>query len=103
MEKNFLINNILDISKIESGKETLDKKEYSIGNIILELKSIIDARLSDRPIKFIVDIDKSVPSKLYGDSTKIFQILLNVLTNSAKYTEVPLFKASLSSEEPSLT
>ena len=83
-----IINNILDISKIESGKETLDKKEYSIGNIILELKSIIDARLCDRPIKFIVDIDKSVPSKLYGDSTKIFQILLNVLTNSAKYTEV---------------
>ena len=83
-----IINNILDISKIESGKETLEKKEYSIGNIVLELKSIIDARLSDRPIKFIVDVNNDVPAKLYGDSTKVFQILLNILTNSAKYTEV---------------
>lgn len=93
-----IINNILDISKIESGKETLDKKEYSIGNIILELKSIIDARICDRPIKFIIDIDKGVPSKLFGDSTKIFQVLLNILTNSAKYTEVGKITLKVSSD-----
>ena len=92
-----IINNILDISKIESGKETLELKEYSIANIALELSSIIDARISDKPIKLIVDIDKNIPSKLYGDSTKIFQILLNLLTNAAKYTEVGKIKLSITS------
>ena len=83
-----IINNILDISKIESGKETLEKKNYSLGSIILELTSIVEARIGDRPIKFITNVDEKLPSKLYGDSTKIFQVLLNILTNSVKYTEV---------------
>lgn len=83
-----IINNILDISKIESGKETLEKKDYSIASVVLELTSIVEARISDKPIKLIVDVSKDIPSKLYGDSTKLFQILLNILTNSAKYTEV---------------
>ena len=90
-----IINNILDISKIESDKETLDLKEYSIGNVLMELSSIIDARLSDKPVKLIMEVDSDIPSKLYGDSTKIFQILLNILTNSVKYTEVGKIKLSL--------
>lgn len=93
-----IINNILDISKIESGKETLDKKDYSVGNIILELTSIIDARIGDRPVKFVVDVDKNIPSKLSGDSTKLFQILLNILTNSVKYTEVGRINLSLTAD-----
>ncbi len=83
-----IINNILDISKIESGNETLVQKEYSIGNIVMELSSIIEARLANRPIKFIVEVDSNIPSKVYGDSTKLFQVLLNILANSIKYTEV---------------
>ena len=83
-----IINNILDISKIESGSETLDKKEYSLASIIMELSSIIEARLENKSIKFIKNIDSEIPSKLYGDSVKLFQILLNILTNAAKYTEV---------------
>jgi signal transduction histidine kinase/CheY-like chemotaxis protein len=83
-----IINNILDISKIESGSETLDQKEYSVGNVIMELGSIIEARLANRPIKFIAEVDSDIPSKVYGDSTKLFQVLLNILTNSIKYTEV---------------
>ncbi len=93
-----IINNILDISKIESGKETLEKKEYSIANIAMELSSIIEARLGDKPVKLIVDVDESLPSKLYGDSTKIFQILLNILTNAVKYTDVGKIKFSVSGE-----
>ena len=93
-----IINNILDISKIESGDESLEEKEYSIANIIMELSSIIDARIADRPIKLIMDIDKNLPTKLYGDSTKLFQILLNILTNAAKYTEVGKIKLTLTSD-----
>ena len=93
-----IINNILDISKIESGNETLEEKEYSIASVIMELKSIIDTRLANRPIKLIVEIDPKTPSKLYGDQTKLFQILLNILTNSVKYTEVGKIKLVLKSE-----
>ncbi len=90
-----IINNILDISKIESGKETLEMKEYSLSSIVMELTSIIEARIGEKPVNFIVDIDKTIPSKLYGDSTKLFQILLNILTNSVKYTEVGKIKLSI--------
>ena len=90
-----IINNILDISKIESGKETLEKKEYSLKNVIMELSSIVEARLGDKPIKLIMDVDNNIPSVLYGDSTKLFQILLNLLTNAVKYTEVGKIKLSV--------
>ena len=90
-----IVNNILDISKIESGKETLEFKEYSLANVVMELSSIIDSRLADKPVKFIVDVDKTIPSRLYGDSTKIFQVLLNILTNSVKYTEVGKIKLTV--------
>lgn len=92
-----IINNILDISKIESGEETLEEKEYSFSNIVLELSSIIEARIENRPIKLLIDIDKNTPSRLYGDSTKIFQVLLNIMTNAVKYTEVGKIKLTLSS------
>ncbi len=87
-----IINNILDISKIESGKETLDLKEYSLGSIVMELSSIVEARIADRPIKLIMEVDNNIPSKLHGDSTKLFQVLLNILTNAVKYTEVGKIK-----------
>lgn len=83
-----IVNNILDISKIESGSDTLDMKKYSLKNILMELSSIIDARLDNKPLEFNINVDETIPSVLYGDSTKLFQILLNILTNSVKYTEV---------------
>jgi signal transduction histidine kinase len=93
-----IINNILDISKIESGSETLDQKEYSVGNVIMELGSIIEARLANRPIKFIVEVDNDIPSRVYGDATKLFQVLLNILANSIKYTEVGRIKLDVQKE-----
>lgn len=93
-----IINNILDISKIESGKETLDKKEYSIGNIVMELSSIIEAKIGDSKVKLFIDVDENIPAKLYGDSTKLFQILLNILTNAVKYTEVGKIKLSVTGD-----
>lgn len=83
-----IINNILDISKIETGEETLEEKEYSLASIILELHSIIDSRLSNNKVRFITNIDQNLPCKLYGDKTKVFQIILNILSNAVKYTEV---------------
>ena len=83
-----IINNILDISKIESGKEVLEEKEYSLLKLVSDLTDITKQRLKNRPIKLLVDVDESLPDKLYGDYTKLYQILLNLMTNAAKYTEV---------------
>lgn len=93
-----IINNILDISKIESGSDTLEEREYSVASVVMELTSIIEARIASRPIKLITDIDPNTPSRLYGDQTKMFQVLLNILTNSVKYTEVGKIKLVLKTE-----
>ena len=93
-----IINNILDISKIETGEEKVEAKEYSIGSIVLELKSIIESRLNNTKIKFITNIDQNIPSVLIGDKTKLFQVLLNILSNSVKYTEVGKITLNISSE-----
>lgn len=96
-----IINNILDISKIESGKELLECREYSLVDVVMELTSIIESRLGSSPIKLIVELDEKTPSKLYGDSTKIYQVLLNILSNSVKYTEVGKIKLTIVPEFPS--
>ena len=83
-----IINNILDISKIETGEETLVEREYCLNNLVRDLPNVIKARIGERPIKLIMDVDQNISAKLYGDTTKIYQILMNILTNSAKYTEV---------------
>lgn len=93
-----IINNILDVSKIESGKEHVEEKEYSIGNVIVSLSSVIKARLENSPVKFITEIDNSLPKTLYGDSAKLYQILLNLLTNSLKNTEVGKIKLDVKKE-----
>ena len=93
-----IINNILDISKIETGEEVIENKEYSIGSIVLELKSIIESRINKDKIRFIIDVDPKTPKTLIGDKTKIFQVLLNILGNSVKYTEVGRIKLKITSE-----
>ncbi len=94
-----IINNILDISKIESGNDTLDNKEFNIAQIIKELGSIIEARIGNNPVKLYIELDEQIPSKVYGDSTKIYQILLNITNNAVKYTEVGKIKLSVVPEK----
>ena len=80
------INNILDVSKIEAGKEKLVEKNYYIGDIIYDLMSEISNRVDKTQVNFIIDFDENIPCKLYGDKGKIYKILLNILSNSARYT-----------------
>ncbi len=93
-----IINNILDISKIESGNDTLDCKSFNIAKTVKELGSIIEARIGNNPVKLYIDLDEQIPSKVYGDATKIYQILLNITNNAVKYTEVGKIKLSIVAE-----
>ena len=98
--KNLLdiIDNILDISKIETGTDTIENKEYSLSELLVDWTGIVNTRLEGKSIKFIIDIDKNLPSKYYGDATKMFQIVLNLLTNAVKYTEVGRIKLTITGE-----
>lgn len=82
-----IVNGILDISKIEANKLEIINNEYDIHKMFKDLVSLTKVRIGDKPIELKVNIDQSIPQVLYGDHTRVKQIILNLLTNAAKYTE----------------
>ena len=82
-----IINDILDFSKIEKGKLEILSGDYYLSSLINDVISIIRMKLIDSQIRFAVSIDSRIPNDLYGDETRLRQILLNILTNAVKYTE----------------
>ena len=82
-----IVNGILDISKIEANKLEIINTEYSLKKLCDELVSLSRGRLGDKPIEFKTKFDPSIPDVLYGDSTRIKQICVNILTNAIKYTK----------------
>ena len=82
-----IVNGILDISKIEANKLEIVNKEYSFKKIYHELCNLTKARLGDKPLELRFFYDETIPDVIYGDSTRIKQIILNLLTNSVKYTK----------------
>lgn len=81
-----LINDILDFSKIDSGKMEIVPVEYDISSLIHDLINMTAQRAADKNIKFEVEIDHTIPARLYGDDVRIRQIAINLLTNAVKYT-----------------
>jgi signal transduction histidine kinase/CheY-like chemotaxis protein len=81
-----IINDILDFSKIESGKMEIVPTEYEFSSLINDVITIIRMRLREKPVYFVVNVDSAIPRKLYGDVVRVRQILLNLLSNAAKYT-----------------
>ncbi len=81
-----LINDILDMSKIESGQMTLTKLEYSTGEMLSDIVGMIWVKAREKGLEFHVDVDPSLPAALIGDEVRIKQILINILSNSIKYT-----------------
>lgn len=83
-----IINDILDISKIESGKLELVLSVYSVEDMLNDVISLVYVQLNGKSgIEFKIDIDKRLPKKLYGDEVRIKQILINLLGNSVKFTK----------------
>ena len=82
-----LVNDILDISKIESGRMELVSVEYDLFAILNDCYNMNHTRASEKKLDFIMDIDNTLPSMLYGDEVHIRQIINNLLSNAVKYTE----------------
>ena len=86
--KNLLaiINDILDISRIEAGKMEIRESEYRLSSVLNDVCNLIRFRAQTRNLSFIVDVSDSLPDRLYGDGLRVRQILLNILNNAVKYT-----------------
>ena len=82
-----IVNGILDISKIEANKIEIVNVDYSTRKLIKDTSSLINARIGSKLIDFKMEIDEKLPKVLYGDSMRVKQILINLLTNAVKYTK----------------
>jgi signal transduction histidine kinase/DNA-binding response OmpR family regulator len=90
-----IINDILDMSKIETGKLEINPAEYDVPSLINDAVQVNIVRIGSKPIEFTLDIDKNLPSRLYGDELRLKQILNNLLSNAIKYTEKGRVKLSV--------
>jgi len=82
-----IINDILDISKIEAGKIEIENIEFSPDKLIENVSTIISVKSKEKEIEFLTHIASEVPKTLIGDSYRLEQVLINLLNNSVKFTE----------------
>ena len=95
-----LVNNILDISKIEAGKMELYETDYHLWEILKECENIMTERLmGNYNIRFSIITDDNTPEHLHGDALRLKQALVNLLTNSAKYTQKGNITLSVAAEK----
>ncbi len=93
-----IINDILDFSKIEAGKLTLEKANFRLRGLVRNTVSLVSAAAQAKNLEINVTIDDGVPDLLAGDAVRIRQVLLNLLSNSIKFTERGNVRMSLSAD-----
>ena len=81
-----IINEILDFSKVDSGKMDVVEEPYEFNDMVQDVITIIEFRLKDKHIKLQLEIDANIPREMKGDETRIRQILINLLNNAVKFT-----------------
>ena len=82
-----IVNDILDFSKIEAGKMSIVPTGYELASVVKDMYNVVRLRAEDKGLKVMLDIDPTLPSVLFGDSSRIKQVITNILTNAVKYTE----------------
>ena len=87
--KNLLsiINDILDISKIEAGKLEIREDPYQLSSVLRDVCSLVRFRAHSRKLAFRISVEETLPDHLYGDALRIRQVMLNILNNAVKYTK----------------
>lgn len=81
-----IVNDILDLSRIESGKMEITANDYDFTSLLDALIAMTRPQAENKGLKFEIDIDPEIPRSLYGDELKLKQIITNILTNAVKYT-----------------
>jgi len=94
-----IINDILDLSKIEAGKLELTPINYDVPSLINDVVYLNIIRFDNKPITFDLQIDENIPLTLFGDELRLKQILNNLLSNAFKYTDTGKVSLSFSAEK----
>ena len=87
-ELSDIVSNILDFSELQKGVKEVESEEYSTFSMIDEVIKSTQAKLKDKELEFIVNCDADLPSKLCGDEKKIRRVLMNLIDNAIKFTEI---------------
>jgi signal transduction histidine kinase/CheY-like chemotaxis protein len=90
-----IINDVLDLSKIESGGIQLVPVPYRLSSLINNVVNVMRVRFQEKPILFVVNADAGLPDTLVGDEARVRQILFNILSNAVKYTEKGFIKLTV--------
>ena len=97
-----LINDILDFSKIESGKFELNEENYKLSDVINSLVTMMKPRAEKKHLSFYIKVNSATENLLFGDSVRIRQIALNILSNAVKYTKVGGLEFTVDSQTTAL-
>ncbi len=82
-----LINNVLDLSKIEAGKMSLNSGDFDLHNLLAEVKDLLQLKAVNQELKLDFKIDRDVPHYIHSDETKLRQVLINLVNNGLKFTK----------------
>jgi TMAO reductase system sensor TorS len=82
-----IIDDILDLSKIEAGKLELDSQSFELSAIVENVRNLVASRVAEKRLQFLVEIDPGIPPVLRGDPARLRQVLLNLAGNAVKFTE----------------
>lgn len=81
-----LINNLLDMSKIEAGKIDLERIDFSLGDVLHRLQNLLEEKARTKGVKLLVEVDPRLPAVMHGDPLRLTQILLNFSDNAIKFS-----------------
>lgn len=97
-----IVNDILDLSKIESGMMRIEKFPFSISELVHSITTMFHHRVRDKGLEFSISLSPSIPDTLMGDATRLTQILVNLMGNAVKFTEYGKIALSVQEKEMSL-
>ena len=98
-----IVDDILDLSKVEAGKMVFEHIEFSLPDLLSDFASLMGLRARDKGIDFVLKITSSIPALVISDPTRLRQILNNIVGNSIKFTDRGLVELSVSYEDKFLT
>jgi signal transduction histidine kinase/CheY-like chemotaxis protein/HPt (histidine-containing phosphotransfer) domain-containing protein len=90
-----IINDILDLSKIEAGKIIIEQTNFTLAEVINSIKDMLLFKTEEKNIQLLIHIDEKLPKRLVGDPTRINQVLLNLAGNAVKFTEKGFVKINV--------
>lgn len=90
-----IVNDILDLSKIEAGKFDIICDNYDLGELICDVTNLVKMKAEDKGLQLKIYVDEGMPSILYGDDKRVREIMTNILNNAVKYTEEGFVKLSI--------